>query len=106
MKDIETKNVDINQKTGVWHYSSMLLKSNELVNSGRNQYALVQWLSENNKTVIKNDFISPKSIIKIPSTKMDLIKIICIKLSINKESQEYYDLFEEKDERIIKQYVK
>ncbi|MBR0100628.1 MAG: hypothetical protein IJP90_13095 [Treponema sp.] len=101
MKDIETKNVDINQKTGVWHYSSMLLKNNELVNSGRNQYALVQWLSENNKTVIKNDFISPKSIIKIPSTKMDLIKIICIKLSINKESQEYYDLFEEKDERII-----
>ena len=64
MKDIETKNVDINQKTGVWHYSSMLLKSNELVNSGRNQYALVQWLSENNKTVIKNDFISQKSIIR------------------------------------------
>lgn len=101
MKDTKTKNIDVNQRTGLWHYSSMMLKNNELVNSGRNQYALVQWLSENNKTVIKNDFIPPKSNIKIPATKNDLIKIICIELSISKESQEYYELFDKKEENII-----
>lgn len=78
-----------------------MLKNHKLVNNGRNQYALVQWLSENNKAVIKNDFIPPKSNIKIPATKNDLIKIICIELNINKESQQYYELFEEKEEEII-----
>lgn len=101
MSNIKTETIDIDQKTGLWYYSSILLKNHKLVNSGKNQYALVQWLNKNNKTVIKNEFILPKSSVKIPATKNDLILIICTELSINIENQEYYELFEEKEERII-----
>ena len=54
---MNTETVNISQKTGTWYYSSTLLKNNKLVNSGKNQYILVQWLNENNENIIKNDFI-------------------------------------------------
>ena len=98
---MNTETVTISLKTGVWHYSSTLLKNNKLVNSGKNQYILVQWLNKNNKDVIKNDFIPPKSSIKIPAKKNDLISLLCKELSINEETQEFYELFEEKEENII-----
>jgi len=98
---VNTETVNISQKTGTWYYSSTLLKNNKLVNSGKNQYILVQWLNENNENIIKNDFIPSKSSIKIPAKKNDFISILCKELSINKDTQEYYDLFEEKEENII-----
>lgn len=98
---MNTETVNISQKTGTWYYSSTLLKNNKLVNSGKNQYILVQWLNENNENIIKNDFIPSKSSIKILAKKNDFISIFCKELSINKDTQEYYDLFEEKEENII-----
>ena len=91
---INTKTELVKEKTGVWHYSSILLKNGGIKNIGRNQYILMLWLKEKNKQIIQNDYIIKNSNIEIPASKNDLLKIICVQLKINQTSTEYYNLME------------
>ena len=91
---INTKTELVKEKTGVWHYSSILLKNGGIKNTGRNQYILMLWLKEKNKQIIQNDYIIKNSNIEIPASKNDLLKIICVQLKINQTSTEYYNLME------------
>jgi len=99
----------VKEKTGVWHYSSILLKNGGIKNTGRNQYILMLWLKEKNKQIIQNDYIIKNSNIEIPASKNDLLKIICVQLKINQTSTEYYNLMEcshEKDGAIeVAKYI-
>lgn len=101
MSYINTKVVTIYKKIEVWHYSYDLLKDQKLFTSGRNQYVLVKWLYETNKAVIRNDYISPFSSIKIPATQKDFIRLILFELKESQMDSQYFDLLEEKEERII-----
>lgn len=107
--DINTKTELVKEKTGVWHYSSILLKNGGIKNTGRNQYILMLWLKEKNKQIIQNDYIIKNSNIEIPASKNDLLKIICVQLKINQTSTEYYNLMEcshEKDGAIeVAKYI-
>lgn len=47
----------ITSATGVWFYASKLLKDNDLINSGKNQYKLLLWLETENKGKITNHLI-------------------------------------------------
>ena len=47
---INTKTELVKEKTGVWHYSSILLKNGGIKNTGRNQYILMLWLKEKKQT--------------------------------------------------------
>ena len=91
---INTKTELVKEKTGVWHYSSILLKNGGIKNTGRNQYILMLWLKEKNKQIIQNDYIIKNSNIEIPASKNDLLKIICVQLNINRTATEYYNLME------------
>lgn len=106
---INTKTELVKEKTGVWHYSSILLKNGGIKNTGRNQYILMLWLKEKNKQIIQNDYIIKNSNIEIPASKNDLLKIICVQLKINQTSTEYYNLMEcshEKDGAIaVAKYI-
>ena len=54
----------ITSATGVWFYASKLLKDNDLINSGKNQYKLLLWLETENKGIVSNlvrNFIPEKS---------------------------------------------
>ena len=106
---INTKTELVKEKTGVWHYSSILLKNGGIKNTGRNQYILMLWLKEKNKQIIQNDYIIKNSNIEIPASKNDLLKIICVPLKINQTSTEYYNLMEcshEKDGAIeVAKYI-
>ena len=106
---INTKTELVKEKTGVWHYSSILLKNGGIKNTGRNQYILMLWLNEKNKQIIQNDYIIKNSNIEIPASKNDLLKIICVQLKINQTSTEYYNLMEcshEKDGAIeVAKYI-
>ena len=106
---INTKTELVKEKTGVWHYSSILLKNGGIKNIGRNQYILMLWLKEKNKQIIQNDYIIKNSNIEIPASKNDLLKIICVQLKINQTSTEYYNLMEcshEKDGAIeVAKYI-
>ena len=107
--DINTKTELVKEKTGVWHYSSILLKNGGIKNTGRNQYILMLWLKEKNKQIIQNDYIIKNSNIEIPASKNDLLKIICVQLKINQTATEYYNLMEcshEKDGAIeVAKYI-
>ena len=106
---INTKTELVKEKTGVWHYSSILLKNGDIKNTGRNQYILMLWLKEKNKQIIQNDYIIKNSNIEIPASKNDLLKIICVQLKINRTATEYYNLMEcshEKDGAIeVAKYI-
>ena len=106
---INTKTELVKEKTGVWHYSSILLKNGGIKNTGRNQYIVMLWLKEKNKQIIQNDYIIKNSNIEIPASKNDLLKIICVQLKINQTSTEYYNLMEcshEKDGAIeVAKYI-
>ena len=106
---INTKTELVKEKTGVWHYSSILLKNGDIKNTGRNQYILMLWLKEKNKQIIQNDYIIKNSNIEIPASKNDLLKIICVQLKINQTATEYYNLMEcshEKDGAIeVAKYI-
>ena len=106
---INTKTELVKEKTGVWHYSSILLKNGDIKNTGRNQYILMLWLKEKNKHIIQNDYIIKNSNIEIPASKNDLLKIICVQLKINRTATEYYNLMEcshEKDGAIeVAKYI-
>ena len=106
---INTKTELVKEKTGVWHYSSILLKNGGIKNTGRNQYILMLWLNEKNKQIIQNDYIIKNSNIEIPASKNNLLKIICVQLKINQTSTEYYNLMEcshEKDGAIeVAKYI-
>ncbi|MGN1044248.1 MAG: polymorphic toxin type 44 domain-containing protein [Acutalibacteraceae bacterium] len=94
MSDIKIKEKNIKDKTGVWYLAADILKENKIKNTGGNQYVLMCWLKDNNKSVIKNDFIQRNSIIKIPSSKIDVLQIFCKELKLNQTCTEYFDLIE------------
>ena len=62
---INTKTELVKEKTGVWHYSSILLKNGGIKNTGRNQYILMLWLKEKNKQIIQNSTTVQDKIIPI-----------------------------------------
>ena len=94
MSDIKVKEEKIKDKTGVWYLAADLLQKNGIKNTGGNQYTLMCWLKDNHKSVIKNDFIQSNSIVKVPASKIDVLKIFCKKLKLNQTCTEYFDLIE------------
>lgn len=94
MSDIKVKEEKIKDKTGVWYLAADLLQKNGIKNTGGNQYTLMYWLKDNHKSVIKNDFIQSNSIVKVPASKIDVLKIFCKKLKLNQTCTEYFDLIE------------
>ena len=59
---INTKTELVKEKTGVWHYSSILLKNGGIKNTGRNQYILILWLNEKKILGLDEDFYDKKLI--------------------------------------------
>ncbi|WP_287054739.1 DUF3289 family protein [Treponema sp.] len=77
----------ITSATGVWFYASKLLKDNDLINSGKNQYKLLLWLETENKGKIKDHSIKEQTIIKRPKEKNDIIAICLFEIKLNNEKQ-------------------
>ena len=94
MSSIKVKEENIKEKTGIWYLAADILQKNGINNTGKNQYVLMCWLKVNNKTIIKSDFIQRNSIVKIPASKIDVLKIFCKQLKLNQTCTEYFDLIE------------
>lgn len=78
---------NINNEIGIWFYASLLLKEQDIENTGINQYQLLMWLEKENKGKITNHLIK-KSIIIRPKNKADILKICSFKITMNQEKQE------------------
>ena len=52
------------------------------------------WLKNNNRLIIKDDFIQRNSIVKIPTSKIDVLQIFCKELKLNQTCTEYFNLIE------------
>lgn len=48
---------NINNEIGIWFYASLLLKEQDIENTGVNQYQLLMWLEKENKGKITNHLI-------------------------------------------------
>lgn len=73
---INTKTELVKEKTGVWHYSSILLKNGGIKNTGRNQYILMIWLNEKKISGFDEDFYDKKLIPFAKTVSTDLNKVI------------------------------
>ena len=75
MENIKVTSAYVEYKTGVWFYAGELLRKHGLRNLGRNQYKLLMWLEEKNRTKIKNRCISAATLLTVPSCRNDIIQI-------------------------------
>ena len=79
---IETKIIQINQPTGVWHYASrQLLRANDLPDTWHNQFKLVEWLKRHNDGKIDaSGHIAMGKDITVPKDRYNTAKIAAYKL--------------------------
>lgn len=78
---------EVTSPTGVWFYAGKLLKENNLINSGKNQYKLLIWLEKENRGKIKDHFIKEQTIIKRPKNANDIILICLLEMKMNDKNQ-------------------
>lgn len=88
---INVNNKNISEKIGIWFLASQLLKKHELENTGINQYHLFLWIKEYNKAYIEKEHIRKASVIKLPSSKEDILKICSTKLKMNVNKEQSLD---------------
>lgn len=98
---IKIKSDKVKEKTCLWQYTARVLEKNDIYNSFRQQYLLLEWIKSNNEKCIKNDYILEGETIQIPASKSDILRIVCSQLKMLHNIPGYLENIKKQEENII-----